>query len=400
MRVYDHRMREWVRDTGDLRIATGLGVPRSTAAGWLPAPAKYPPRQTPVGSGNTSSRTERAGFGQYRTCTVSFTVPPRNANTASSNEDLQVWLRNSGSSHSRSTASALGNDPASAHHRHMDASADLDAHARDPIGHYLVGRSWIHFAAHPTLFGIVFFGRPDRADVEALVEALRIELREGIAPHRSLVDARRLNGTDAGAFSTLHAYVRHHHGRLAISVERLALVRSQGIEGAVAAGFYGVLDPPYPVSVFEDLHPALASLGEPAALADELDRLVEKVASVHPSVTAVRAYISKHLARATLDGACKALGISTRTLQRRLREADTTFERQCMAARFESAKRMLRDTDQPLTVIAIDSGFASLQNFSTHFRKATGQSPSAWRVTHRRDRPALVRATPTPPSVR
>ena len=40
MRVYDHRLRELVRHTGDLSIATGLDVPRSTAAGWLRATAK------------------------------------------------------------------------------------------------------------------------------------------------------------------------------------------------------------------------------------------------------------------------------------------------------------------------------------------------------------------------
>lgn len=32
---YDHRLRDLVRDTGDVTIATRLGVPRSTAAGWL-----------------------------------------------------------------------------------------------------------------------------------------------------------------------------------------------------------------------------------------------------------------------------------------------------------------------------------------------------------------------------
>jgi hypothetical protein len=34
-RRYDHRLQELVRETGDLSIATKLGAPRSTAAGWL-----------------------------------------------------------------------------------------------------------------------------------------------------------------------------------------------------------------------------------------------------------------------------------------------------------------------------------------------------------------------------
>src|SRR5262245_61164715 len=36
-RRYDHRLRDVVRRTGDLTIATDLGVPRSTARGWLAA---------------------------------------------------------------------------------------------------------------------------------------------------------------------------------------------------------------------------------------------------------------------------------------------------------------------------------------------------------------------------
>jgi hypothetical protein len=35
---YDHRLRQLVQCTGDLTIATDLGVPRSTARGWLTAP--------------------------------------------------------------------------------------------------------------------------------------------------------------------------------------------------------------------------------------------------------------------------------------------------------------------------------------------------------------------------
>jgi hypothetical protein len=32
---YDHRLRNLVERTGDVTVATDLGVPRSTARGWL-----------------------------------------------------------------------------------------------------------------------------------------------------------------------------------------------------------------------------------------------------------------------------------------------------------------------------------------------------------------------------
>ena len=34
-RIYDHRLVQLVQDTGDIAIATRLGVPRSTATGWI-----------------------------------------------------------------------------------------------------------------------------------------------------------------------------------------------------------------------------------------------------------------------------------------------------------------------------------------------------------------------------
>ncbi len=39
-KTYDHRLRELVRKTGDLSVATDLGVPRSTAAEWLSSEPK------------------------------------------------------------------------------------------------------------------------------------------------------------------------------------------------------------------------------------------------------------------------------------------------------------------------------------------------------------------------
>jgi hypothetical protein len=43
---YDHRLRELVQGTGDVTIATDLGVPHSTARGWLgKAPRVVDPRQ-------------------------------------------------------------------------------------------------------------------------------------------------------------------------------------------------------------------------------------------------------------------------------------------------------------------------------------------------------------------
>jgi AraC-like DNA-binding protein len=178
--------------------------------------------------------------------------------------------------------------------------------------------------------------------------------------------------------------VRAHHAKLSERVTRLAMVRPSGIEGAVVAGFFRVLDPPYPVAVFEAAPEALEWLGEaPAGLAAELDRLVGEARGLAPTVGALRAWLAPRRS-AGIEEACAALGLSARTLQRRLREGGTSWQREVQAARIADAERRMLDTDDPLTAIALDAGFASLQHFSGLFRKARGASPSSWRAQRRR----------------
>ena len=40
LNTYDHRLRELVRRTGDVSLATRIGVPLSTASGWLNRPTR------------------------------------------------------------------------------------------------------------------------------------------------------------------------------------------------------------------------------------------------------------------------------------------------------------------------------------------------------------------------
>ena len=50
-----------------------------------------------------------------------------------------------------------------------------------------------------------------------------------------------------------------------------------------------------------------------------------------------------------------------------------------LMCRIEEAKKRLRETRLPVTQIAHDLGFCSSQHFGSHFKRATGLSPLAWR---------------------
>lgn len=243
------------------------------------------------------------------------------------------------------------------------------------------GADWVHFCARPTLWGVLLWGRPGRDEVEALARSLRRELEPPAVPHASLVDAHRIEGVDAGAFEALMRYVQDNLEGLASHVQRLAIVRPAGMEGAVVAGFFEVLPKPYPVGLFEDVAEALAwlEIDDATTIHGELEALYAELAGTPPIVTALREVLDDY---PSIGEAAKRLGMSERTLQRRLKEATTSYQEELNAARIRAAQRMLIDSDAPITTIALDVGCSSPQHFSALFRRLVGQTPSAFRSRH------------------
>ncbi len=257
-------------------------------------------------------------------------------------------------------------------------AATFDDFRRAPAGCYFAGATFAHFCATDDYWGVILWGRPSSDDIALLVRSLHLELAETASRHRSVVDTRRLDSVDVTAFAVLDDYVRTHTTELGAKVDRLALLRPEGMTGAVVAGFFEVLPRPYPVEVFASGEDAMAWL-EVETPASLLDLIFEQAAGAPPIVAALRTVLEANLADVAVASAAKELGMSERTLQRRIRQANTTFADELNAARVRTAKRLLADSDEPVTRIALDVGCATPQHFSTLFRKATGLTPSAWR---------------------
>jgi AraC-like DNA-binding protein len=75
----------------------------------------------------------------------------------------------------------------------------------------------------------------------------------------------------------------------------------------------------------------------------------------------------------------KALFMSSRTLRRRLADANTTYTRVLDDVRRELAEGYLREHRMPLTEITFLLGFSELAAFSRAFRRWTGESPRGYR---------------------
>ncbi len=81
----------------------------------------------------------------------------------------------------------------------------------------------------------------------------------------------------------------------------------------------------------------------------------------------------------SLEFAAERLGLHPRTLERRLRDAGTTFRRLQNDLRLEIAGRLLRGTHMSVAMIGEALGYGDPSAFVRWFRHATGQTPARWR---------------------
>jgi AraC-like DNA-binding protein len=75
----------------------------------------------------------------------------------------------------------------------------------------------------------------------------------------------------------------------------------------------------------------------------------------------------------------EAVGLSARTLQRRLAKAGESYHHSIESVRLDTSIRLLRDSDTRLIDIAAELGYADQANFTRAFRRWTGMGPRAFR---------------------
>lgn len=81
----------------------------------------------------------------------------------------------------------------------------------------------------------------------------------------------------------------------------------------------------------------------------------------------------------SIERTAEAVGLSVRTLQRRLGESRVSYSRLVEKERFEHALALLADPQVKITEIAFSLGYSDVANFTHAFRRWTGQAPRAYR---------------------
>jgi AraC-like DNA-binding protein len=127
---------------------------------------------------------------------------------------------------------------------------------------------------------------------------------------------------------------------------------------------------------------------DPAALAltrAQCERELEALGFEGPFQDRVRALaLSGSGGARSLEEVAAQLGLSSRTLKRRLAEMGTSFSDILAKERQQRALSLLRTSSLPLVDVAEHLGYSDVANFSRAFRRWTGGTPGALRRTKRK----------------
>jgi len=110
-------------------------------------------------------------------------------------------------------------------------------------------------------------------------------------------------------------------------------------------------------------------------------RLLIQAATSEDPVARARAYISQKLTEAPprIGAVAAALGLTPRTLQRKLTDSGLSYSGLVEGVREELARRYLQDPAIDITEVAFLLGYYDQSTFHRAFRRWTGDSPGAFR---------------------
>jgi AraC-like DNA-binding protein len=165
-------------------------------------------------------------------------------------------------------------------------------------------------------------------------------------------------------------------------LRRMAVVAPFGIVGSVMAGFFHLFSVVGKQRLFTEAGDAFGWLGRSDAL-QALEAVIAVELRESPLLTAVRGWLPAHLSDATLARAARALGRSSRSLQRDLSADATSFRRELERARAAAARARLVDSDVKVETLARELGCRSVASFAKLFRRVTGETPSDFRARAR-----------------
>lgn len=229
--------------------------------------------------------------------------------------------------------------------------------------------------------GTVHFGVRAARDAQELANLYELSGHAQLKPPlRRVVDGRFLESIDEDAWSLLVDRVGPVTEKVRGLFERQAIIVPPGVRGARMTGVLGALGPGDSFRAFTcppDAYSWADTVWGPAAH-ERVEELLSLLLT-RSSLVRVRAWLAAHLVDATLDGCARALGASSRTLQRSLSEAGHSFSSLLLSERVDAASALLASSDVKVETVARRVGAASASHLARMLRRAGRPPPSQLR---------------------
>ena len=267
----------------------------------------------------------------------------------------------------------------------FDRVPELGAFFGAPARRYVVFRSFAYWQLERRVFGIVLWGRPDERDVDEMCAAHEVGADPLFRGHTSLVDLRALQSVDLLAFERLLSYLVRRRDAWSPNVSRQAVLHKGGFAHAAIIGMFQFLRPGHPVSFFDDAAAAYDAVGASEAQSD-VEALRLELLGVPDVVRRVRSALESLPAQAEPAEVARALGMSTRSLQRRLADCGTSLSDERQRHLVHTSERLLESTELDLGAIAGQVGASSASHLVTLFRAHHGITPGEFRERRRAGR--------------
>lgn len=260
------------------------------------------------------------------------------------------------------------------------AISDFDGRARK----YLLGRSFCYWQDGGRANGTIMWGKPLEQDIADMEPCWNLGMDDPEwNGHAAFIDARGVEGVDALAFRRLLTYLVKTQQALR-GVGSVTMVHGGGLVGVVTAGLLSVVRPAYPFRAVtgEALRAAFAEAGV-EDLYEPVEALRHRVGGGAEIIRTVQAALRQH-PRATAAQLAEHLGLSERTLQRRLVGAGSSLRCERQRHFMLHAEELLASTSLDLDAIAAQLGLASASHLVAHFRRVHAMTPGEWRSRNRR----------------
>ena len=242
-----------------------------------------------------------------------------------------------------------------------------------PVGHCLVGTTFVVWCATPELQGSIFWGALDESTVREVL-AVGDFIRNPVisSRRRALTDCSAVERVEPDLLLAFSARQRNASQPWSETLERQAFVVPEGLPGMMMAGSLSSAGAAHPVRVVRSLDEAFEAIDHPLARAAHAaaSAIAGEVRGSDVLLSRLRVQLRHSLDRATIESSAAALGMAPRTLQRQLAQLDTSFSDELRRVRLATAETLLVHTELKIEAIATQVGFGTASRMSQYLRRA------------------------------